>query len=667
MVMPLLLPTLPVSAAFTQTKAQTVPTQGQASKGYNSSVSLSESGTLSGEEYNKALKRVMLLLHSQPDSARAIANRMLKEVSAEEVEKKVRLYNLLGASYHVQADYGHATDYFFKSFAIASPLKDKGLLADVCNNLGTVNMKIGNYKEALNYLNKAIEIYDEKGLEKNKASTLNNMGLVYMNINNFKKAKDCFKRAYHGFILQEDKPGISATLGNIALMHVEEKGYDSALYYFNKAIVMARRIDSKYNMCITYQGMANMYAGMEGKEKLSLAYYEKSKGIALQIKQSYQVAYANLGIARVLAEQGKTKEAFRLVKEATGIAATIKNQLLASECREVMSLVYEAAGEYHNSLLQYREFVALKEQVVSQTIFHQIYNQEIANLSELNQAKQFEIQRQALELRHKNSVILFIIIGIVMIFIGLYLFYRNYQHRQNARMQDAIMKMNEKKSRAAIEAEIQERNRIGQELHDSLGQMLSVARLNISVLREKATLTEERRQALLDSTLHSVDDAFYELRDISHNLLPSGLTQSGLTGAINNMAAQINQSNRLKMEVEVFGLETKLDSLVENSLYRAVQELLNNTIKHSKATTFSVQLIESETEITLMAEDNGTGFDTGKVSLLSGGLHNLRSRIENIHGTLFIDSNENHGTIVSIVIPKNNLNHASKSHQRSYN
>lgn len=633
----------------------------------SSIISQSESANTNGQYYNQLVKKVMALLHSQPDSARALANRMLKEIDKDDVEKKIRIYNMLGASYHVQADYGNATDYFYKSLAIATNLKDKSLLADVYNNLGTVNMKIGNYKEALNYLNKAIDIYGDKSLERNKASALNNMGLVYMNINNFNKAKECFIRAYHGFDEQQDESGISATLGNIALMHVEEKGYDSALYFFNKAIEIATRIDNKYNLCITYQGMGNMYAGIRGKENESLNYYRKSKNIALQIKQLYQVAYSNLGIARVLSGEEQINEAFRLANEASAIAEEINNQLLASECHEVLSLVYEAAGDYRKSLLYYKEYVDLKEKVISQTIFHQIYNQEIANLNEKNQEKQFEIQRQAIELRHKNTIIILIGIAGIMIAIGLHLTYRNYRHRQNARLQEAMMKLNEKKSRAAIEAEINERNRIGQELHDSIGQMLSIARLNISVLREKASLTEERRQALLDSTLHSVDEAFYELRDISHNLAPAGLTRTGLAGAINNLAAQVNQSNQLKMEVEIFGIEIHHDSLIENSLYRAVQELLNNTIKHSGATAFSVQLIGNENEITLMAEDNGCGFDIQKVSLISGGLHNLRSRIENINGTLYIDSNPNHGTIVSIVIPKNTHNHAEKAHQRSYN
>lgn len=653
-----LLTIIPLSGIYCQKLSSTEGT---------SVISKSESGTKPTPEYDQLLDKVKILLHSNPDSARLIANNMLAGVNNSEVEKKVRIFSLIGATYHVQANYGNATDFFFKALALASTLEDNSLKADVYNNLGNVNTKIGNYKEALNYLNEAINIYDSKSLERNKASALNNMGLVYMKIKNYNKAKECFIKARKGFTELGSKPGISAALGNIALLHSQEKVYDSALYYFNKSLEVDRQINNKYGLCITLQGMGNMFSDIGNEQEKALAYYKKSKSIAQQIKQPYQEAFANLGIARVLTKQNEVDEAFDLTNKAILIAKTIDNQLLASECREVLSLVYEAAGDYKNSLKEYRKFIELKENVVSQTIFHQIYNQEIANLSEMNQEKQFEIRRQSLELKHKNSMMLFIILAALFIVTGLYLYYRDYKHRQNAKLQEALMKLNEKKSRAAIEAEIQERNRIGQELHDSLGQMLSVARLNISVLKDKTSLSQERRQSILESTLQSVDEAFYELRDISHNLAAAGLTRTGLVNAINNLATQVNQSNRLKMDVEIFGVETLSDSLVENSLYRAVQELLNNTIKHSGATTFSVQLIESETEITLMAEDNGCGFDPKEASLINGGLHILKSRVENINGSLFIDSNENHGTTISIVIPKNTITHESTTHKSTYN
>jgi len=227
----------------------------------------------------------------------------------------------------------------------------------------------------------------------------------------------------------------------------------------------------------------------------------------------------------------------------------------------------------------------------------------------------------------------------------------NYNHRRNANLQKTILNLTEKKSRAAVEAEIQERKRIGQELHDGLGQMLSVARLNISVLQQKAFLSEQRKKELLGAAIHSVDQAFYELRDISHNLTPSALTEKGFAGALKELADQINQSKHIKVQLEMYGLNGALDGIIENALYRAVQELLNNAIKHAHATTFFLQIIKSDNEITLMVEDNGKGFDMDNTfSMPGGGLYNLRSRVENLNGNIFIDAMKDRGTIVTIVI-----------------
>jgi two-component system, NarL family, sensor kinase len=208
---------------------------------------------------------------------------------------------------------------------------------------------------------------------------------------------------------------------------------------------------------------------------------------------------------------------------------------------------------------------------------------------------------------------------------------------------------------------LQERNRIGQELHDGLGQMLSAVRMNISALQQKTSLNEESKKELVDFAIESVDKAFYELRDISHNLAPSVLAEKGLTGALKDLSNQVNQSKHLQMNFEVYGMNGSLDTLIENTLYRASQELLTNAIKHAKATTFSVQLVKSNTEITLMVEDNGKGFAIDQTLILpGGGLNNIRSRVENLNGQVFIDAMENRGSIVTIVIPIKHPEHARK-------
>src|SRR5690606_7230357 len=232
----------------------------------------------------------------------------------------------------------------------------------------------------------------------------------------------------------------------------------------------------------------------------------------------------------------------------------------------------------------------------------------------------------------------------LLAFIGLYLAYRNHRHKQKVKLQTTILELTKKKSNAALEAEIQERKRIGQELHDSLGYLLSLAGLHASVLQKRKDITDEKKNELLGSLMESIDDAFEEVRTISHNLAPSLLSEYGLKGALKNISDRINQSSDLKISFDTFGLDKKLDDLVENVLYRTIQEIINNTIKHAEATELFIQIGKDQNQITLMAEDNGKGFDLEKIKNQDNfGLSHIKSAIENLNGNLYIDSKINRG------------------------
>lgn len=301
--------------------------------------------------------------------------------------------------------------------------------------------------------------------------------------------------------------------------------------------------------------------------------------------------------------------------------------------------------------------------MINQAKLHQIYNLEIDELSMAAEIQKLEIQRQELQLSKKNNIIYFIVAAFVLTLAGTYLLYKNRNHLRNANHQKAILSLNEKKSRAATEAEMQERKRIGQDLHDGLGQMLSVARLNISVLQQRPEISGAVKKELLDAALNSVDGAFFELRNISHNLAPSVLSSKGLAKGIREMVDQVNQSKQINVQLEMYGLSGTLDEILENTLYRAAQELMSNTIKHSQAKNFDLQIIKSDKEITLMAEDDGNGFEMTEALMLNGGgLSNIRSRVENLKGNVFIDSKGQRGTIVTIVIPLTELYYDKASH-----
>lgn len=598
----------------------------------------------------------MALMYSEPDSARYMLKNILDVVGEKAGPRQIRMCVAIGASYHIQADYGSALDYFFKAIILSSEMNDSIFLGNAYNNIGVVNLKMGNYKDALEYLHKAITVYELTNRKDQAISSYNNIGLVFNEINNPEKAKVNFLLALKGFTELSDSIGIAAALSNLGMTYAKVKKVDSAFFYYGKAKEISNRHNNLYGLCISCQGKGNLYASL-GEYYHALEAYTESRNIARKIGQSYQEAFAMLGMSLSMAEIGDTYHAIETALGAMEIARSINNQVLIYEGYETLSKIYEKKGDLIQSLEHYKEYVKLKEELVNQAVLHQIYNLELSSLHQTNQLQEFQIKSQQLSISKKNDLLTFSLILSGLVILGLYLMYLNYQHKQKVKLQKTIIQLNEKKSRDAVEAEILERQRIGRELHDGIGQMLSVARLHISAMQQKKQLSEDRKSELLHAAMHSVDEAFDELRNISHNLAPSLLSEKGLVEALKNLAAHINHSNQLHMTVEAFGINGGIEHLIEHTIFRAIQELLNNTIKHASATQFNVQLIKGENEITLMAEDNGKGFEFDKTKLYhTGGLKNIRSRVENLKGNIFVDSLPGRGTITTIVIPCNDKN-----------
>jgi two-component system, NarL family, sensor kinase len=591
------------------------------------------------------------LLYSNPDSAKYYAMAALEIEEIVNTKRHIRALNLLGAGFNLESNFSRALNIYLEALEVAVEIDDTLGIANIYNNLGIANMKLGNYSEALDYLFQASTLYQSlnQGLPKAKAG--NNIGLIYMEIKNYDKALEYFNEAYHYYLTQHDSLPLSNALTNFGVFYSNTGQVDSAFKYLNKSVEMNEMIDNQYGLSVVYIGIANLSQSNNEIEK-AIHYFNKSLDYAVKLNHAYQMASAKLGLANAYLKLEDYENALKYADEAIEIAETNNHEKLATDLHTTLSAVYEAMGNHKLALEHFRKYVELEKELINQTKLHQIYNIEIDYLNQAKEIQQLEIQRQELLLSKKNNVILFIIVAFVLIMGGVYLLYLNKIHRREATHQKTITSLTEKKSRAAIEAELQERSRIGQELHDGLGQMLSVARLSISALQQKSSLSEPRRQELLDNAMDSVDKAFYELRDISHNLAPSALTEKGLYGALKELSDQVNQSKHIKMNLETFGLNGSFDPLIENTLYRAAQELITNTLKHAQATVFSLQLVKSENEITLMVEDNGNGFCVEKtLSLPGGGLNNIRSRVENLNGNIFIDAMENRGTIVTIVIP----------------
>jgi signal transduction histidine kinase len=233
-----------------------------------------------------------------------------------------------------------------------------------------------------------------------------------------------------------------------------------------------------------------------------------------------------------------------------------------------------------------------------------------------------------------------------------YLLY-NRKQLQNKRKRDAeLLQQQELRSRAAIEAEERERVRIARELHDGIGQQLSAAKLTLSGLSSLVLKDNPQQEELFQNATQLIDDAVKEVRSVSHSMMANALIKAGLAGAVRDFVQKVSASGSLKVDLEIVELNERLDPTIETVLFRVLQEVVNNIIRHAQASVISIQLIRHDDELVLVVEDNGIGFNVSKHKESEGiGLRNIRSRVDFLNGNLNIDSYPGKGTTITVEIP----------------
>ncbi len=198
--------------------------------------------------------------------------------------------------------------------------------------------------------------------------------------------------------------------------------------------------------------------------------------------------------------------------------------------------------------------------------------------------------------------------------------------------------------RTMLETTESERQRIAQDLHDSMGGLMSRIKSNVHYITTKVKSGDSE----ILNTLDLIDTASNEIRRISHDMMPSVLVKYGLKDAIKNALVVLEQS-QIQTELETIDVQNDLDSTLSLTLYRIIQESINNVLKHAQAKNVMIQLIQHNECINLIIEDDGLGM----VSAASNGigLESIKSRVQYLNGDLDIYSEQNKGTTISISVP----------------
>ena len=199
---------------------------------------------------------------------------------------------------------------------------------------------------------------------------------------------------------------------------------------------------------------------------------------------------------------------------------------------------------------------------------------------------------------------------------------------------------------AVFTATEEERKRIAKDLHDGVGQQLSALKRGFEDFTEHLNVDLKAKAKGLKNL---VDETARDTREISHRMMPRSLTELGLVPAIEDLLNKTLSSLSIQFEFEHYNLKERYEERKEVAIYRILQELINNVIKHSGATLVNIQLFENQSSLILMVEDNGKGIQQSKTDGI--GILNIKNRLNTIKGKVNLEPSADTGTIATISIP----------------
>ena len=291
-------------------------------------------------------------------------------------------------------------------------------------------------------------------------------------------------------------------------------------------------------------------------------------------------------------------------------------------------------------------------------------NESIAGLELKEREKEISaLENIYLKVSNDNQVLTFVIILIIILGSSIsYLIIKSSRRKRLLAVQEkeletqknlTLLKEQEIATiNAIVEGQEKERKRVAEDLHDNLGSVIATLKLhfeNLRINREKKKINQE---TLFDKTENLIDEAYHKVRSIAHAKNAGVIGNQGLLVAVKLMAEKISSANNIQIEVIDFGLESPVENSLEISLFRIIQELTTNIIKHAKATMATINISQDKEDITILIEDNGQGMDSTQINIQKGmGLHSIQTRVEHLEGSFTIDSTPTKGTTIIINIP----------------
>lgn len=574
------------------------------------------------------------------------------------------LYARFGnAAKELSAIYANLNEYqleekYSKQFLLlASKQNDPNFIFDAYMRMGYVyEQKYTQFPSNTEFRNKTEQYYLQAitTFNKNKDRMLNRSNLSYAAINlanlytgfDSNKAMQYAQLANRVSLETGDAIHIASSFGILAELAIQDKNYDLAKSYFLKASMEIGKSpvrDQRIELAILES--LSRISEQQGNYKEALTYY---KSYVDQYKNVYD--QEKLDITKRLESQfDKERQEQKYIKlqlESDKKAQEIKLINIVRAQREQVYNNLKLVEENQRERLKFSELESEKKE----------QQLRLAKLETQQKNNDINSYKKLLAFKEKINTyyVFFIIFFIILIFLLLYAYKQRARSIKRRDELHALAMEQEKQNSkistltALLQGQEQERGRLARDLHDGLGGLLSGTKHQLSYLNPHQS---ENLQEGISKSLEQIDGAVEELRRVAHNLMPDLLMKYGLEVAIEEFASRIS-NNALDIHTEFINYSNSLSQEKQLIVYRIIQELVNNAIKHAETSEIIIQISEEQNQLNVTVEDNGKGFDLAALDVRkTAGFHNIELRVQFLKGTMNITSELNIGTSIEIQIP----------------
>lgn len=588
-------------------------------------------------------------------AAFAYANRSNKN------ELLIRSFYYLGSCYTSLNQYDSARYYLDKALSGAIKLKDKKLEAQCYNSFAVYYNLLSDNATSINFLIKAATLLEESNdeeLKKLLPTVYSNIGYIFDSEKEYSKSIIYHKKAYENKNYISDSSQLVMIYQNFFVAHLNNKNIGLSKKYLDSASMFNKNFRASVRE-VYIRNNYGLYYEAKHDTANALRHYKSAYLLCDSINNRYFQSTVGINISRLLYGRNQLNESLFYATSAYRTAGRLKNYADAAAAYKLASDIEKQTGNLLIAFQHLDSFSVYTDSLNAQETRKNILGletkyqagqreKEIALLRSANAEKELAVIK-----RNRLLAITGLSAGGLILLLGL--FYRNSKQKQEIAEKDKLLKDEQIRFlerqqqvvslQSMINGQETERTRIAKDLHDGLGGLFSTIKMYFSSLQHERRELEE--EPLFKKSFELIHNASEEVRRIAHNMMPEVLLKIGLVQATRELCASISAGKLLNVSFQSYGMDQRLNASTEIMLYRILQELLNNIMKHAQATEAIIQFNREGNRLSITVEDNGKGFNlTREDEGNHSGLSSVQSRVQYLNGKLSIDSQQEMGTTV---------------------